>query len=230
MPKLTLIDRNAFVRALVICLVVLVLLHVAVITVYYPQLFDTSRPSLLKLFFLDQETNIPSFFNTLLLLITAASAYFIYVLKKKSKQPTFHWLLICFLFLFLALDETISIHERVNLLIYNKGWRSDGFFKFLWIVPYLLLALVFLLSSLSLLRSLPAKTRNGFLLAGTIYVAGAAGFEMIGGKIIDTRGMDNMLYIISASVEEILEMTGLIIFIYYLLDYLETELANLQHK
>ncbi len=230
MPKLTLIDRNAFVRALVICLVVLVLLHVAVITVYYPQLFDTSRPSLLKLFFLDQETNIPSFFNTLLLLITAASAYFIYVLKKKSKQPTFHWLLICFLFLFLALDETISIHERVNLLIYNKGWRSGGFFKFLWIVPYLLLALVFLLSSLSLLRSLPAKTRNGFLLAGTIYVAGAAGFEMIGGKIIDTRGMDNMLYIISASVEEILEMTGLIIFIYYLLDYLETELANLQHK
>ncbi|MBX3239137.1 MAG: hypothetical protein KIT80_10175 [Chitinophagaceae bacterium] len=225
MSKLTLIEHKSFVRSLVYCLVVLTGLHIAVTVVFADSIMQSVSPPLAKLFYLDHENNIPAFFNMLLLLIVAAISYFIYVFSKKNGEPTFHWLFICLVFLFLAIDETISIHERVNLLIYNKGWRSDGFFKFLWIVPYVLFALVFLLVSFRLLKSLPRKTRNGFVLAGTVYVLGAAGFEMIGGKIIDTYGMDNVLYLTSATLEEVLEMTGLIIFIHYQLDYLDMKLG-----
>lgn len=225
MSKLTLIEPGTFVRSLVFCVVVITGLHIAVTVVFADSIMQSSPPPLAKLFYLDHENNIPSFFNMLLLLIVAAISYFIYIFSKKNREPGFHWLFICFVFLFLALDETNSLHERVNVLIYNKGWRSEGFFKFLWIVPYILFALVFLLVSFHLLKRLPRKTRNGFVLAGTVYVLGAVGFEMVGGKIIDTYGADNVLYLISITLEEGLEMSGLVIFIHYQLDYLDMKLG-----
>lgn len=226
MGKLTLIERKPFVRTLISSLVVLIIIHTCLVLIYSDRLF-TNRPPILKLFYLDYETNIPSFFNMLLLLIVSSISYLIYVLKKKIKQPSFYWLFICFIFFFLALDETISIHENVNLLIYNKGWRATGFFKFLWVVPYAILAILFLILSIGMLKKLPSNIRNGFIIAGGIYVTGAVGFEMIGGKIIDTYGIQTVSYIVSSSIEEILEMSGLIIFIHFLLKYLEAEMTTI---
>lgn len=221
-----LIDRALLVKTLVSCLLILVALHFTVVTVFYKEYSAGENSPLFKLFFLDQETNLPSFFNTLLLLIAATIAYFIYEIGKKNQKKNVHWLFISLVFFFLGLDETISIHEYLNKIISDLGIKGTGYLRFTWIIPYSILALGFLMVSLRFLRSLPNKTRIGFILAGAIYVAGAVGCEMISAKIFDLNGKENFNYLAIVSLEEVLEMTGLIVFIHFQLDYMEDYVEN----
>jgi hypothetical protein len=63
------------------------------------------------------------------------------------------------------------------------------------------------------LRSLDSRTRMMMLLAGGLYVSGALGFEMISGLVADARGLDTLLYATLTSIEEILELSGLSVFL-----------------
>ncbi|HET6462678.1 MAG TPA: hypothetical protein VFH33_02670, partial [Candidatus Krumholzibacteria bacterium] len=64
------------------------------------------------------------------------------------------------------------------------------------------------------------------LLAGIVYVAGAAGAEMIGALYVHAFHTEHALgYDIECAIEESLEMTGIILFIYALLSYIETQTA-----
>ncbi len=76
------------------------------------------------------------------------------------------------------------------------------------------------------IQSLPIKTKTLFLLAGFVYVTGALGMELIGGYIADSYGY-NTVYGIVSSIEEILEMLGIVIFIYGLLSYLQSQCEEL---
>ncbi len=68
--------------------------------------------------------------------------------------------------------------------------------------------------------SLDKKTRNLFLFSAVIYLSGVIGMESIGGFIKSIHGIDNWWYYLEVAVEEGLEMTGIIVFIYALLNYL----------
>jgi len=83
------------------------------------------------------------------------------------------------------------------------------------------------LAYLKFLLHLPRKTRDLFLLAGSIYVGGALGMEMVCGYYADAVGQRNLIYGLMASVEEILEMVGVIVFIYALLSYIGSYLENI---
>jgi hypothetical protein len=80
--------------------------------------------------------------------------------------------------------------------------------------------MVFGLSYLKFLLHLPAKTRWRFVVAATLYLGGAIGMELIGGRYADLHGMENLAYSMTATVEESLEMAGVIVFIYTLLNYI----------
>ena len=67
---------------------------------------------------------------------------------------------------------------------------------------------------------LPAKTRFTFLAAAIIYLGGAIGFELIGGRYAELHGSHNLSYNMISTVEESLEMAGVIIFIRALLQYI----------
>lgn len=59
-----------------------------------------------------------------------------------------------------------------------------------------------------------------FGLAGTIYILGAVGFEMIGGVVIHYFKANSQPFFWAYTIEESLEMLGIILFIYALLNYL----------
>ena len=89
------------------------------------------------------------------------------------------------------------------------------------------LLLIFLLVFRKFIQSLPATTRIMFILAGSIYVGGAIGMEMVGGYIADTYGFNTFAYGMAARIEELLEMLGILIFINQLLVYLQSLLTDI---
>jgi hypothetical protein len=70
---------------------------------------------------------------------------------------------------------------------------------------------------------LPRKIRGLFLLAALLYVGGALGLEMVSGVIVSQFGNHNIVFMFFTTIEETLEMTGVIVLIYGLLDYIATQ-------
>ena len=65
------------------------------------------------------------------------------------------------------------------------------------------------------------------MLSGVIYVGGAVGVEMIGGYHSQMYGENNFAYGMITTIEESLEMMGILVFIYSLLFYLQNYLAKI---
>lgn len=56
-------------------------------------------------------------------------------------------------------------------------------------------------------------------MAATLYLGGAIGVEMAGGRYAELHGTNNWTYSMIVTVEESLEIAGLIVFIWALLKY-----------
>ena len=177
---------------------------------------------LVRLFYVDAERNIPTFFSVLLLLFAAQLLTVITVLKNKHRDPDrSRWAILSFGFLFMAADEGFSLHEK--LIVPVRGLLGDGtfgIFYYAWVIPGIAVVLVLALSFLKFLLHLPPKTRSTFLVAATLFIGGALGIELIGGRYVELHNENNLTYSMIVTVEESLEMTGVIVFIYALLKYI----------
>lgn len=177
---------------------------------------------LIRLFDLDAENNIPSYFSALLLLVAALLLALITILKRTAHAAyEFHWALLACTFLYMAIDEAASIHELLNGPTRNLlGQQASGVFFYGWVITGIAVALAFGLSYLTFLLHLPTKTRWRVIIAAMLYLGGAIGMELIGGLHADLHGIENLTYAMAATVEESLEMAGVIVFIYALLNYI----------
>lgn len=177
---------------------------------------------LVRLFNVGTELNLPAFFSTFILVFAALLLAIITVLEKKRMAAhVSHWAVLAFGFLLMAVDEAVSLHEM--LVAPTRQLLGDGdlgAFYFAWVIPGIIIVLVLALYFLKFLLYLPAKTRFTFLLAAIIYLGGAIGFELIGGRYAELHGSHNLAYNMISTVEESLEMAGVIIFIWALLAYI----------
>lgn len=177
-------------------------------------------------FDLGAEGNLPALFGGGLLLLAGALLAVVARGEAARGRAAGAWRWLSGIFVFLALDEWLAIHEGlikpVRFLL-----QTDGLFRFAWVIPYGLLAGIVGLSCLGLLRRLPPRTRNLFLASGAIYVAGALGCEMIGGLIEQRFGRRGPEFALEVLVEESLEMGGAVLFVYALAAYIRDELSGL---
>jgi cellulose synthase/poly-beta-1,6-N-acetylglucosamine synthase-like glycosyltransferase len=182
---------------------------------------DGVLTTLAPLFYLDMEHNIPTYFSVLLILI--AALLLAVIAKNAEKQRLPHgskWAMLSFGFLFMALDEAFQFHEQLNIPVGKLlGDGSLGFFYFPWTIPGITLVIILGLVFMKFLLHLPAKTRLRFLIAATIYLGGAIGVELFGSQHAELYGYENLTYSMIATLEESLEMTGLIVFIWALMNY-----------
>ena len=76
-------------------------------------------------------------------------------------------------------------------------------------------------------RIFEATSRRLFLIAGITYISGVLGMEMVGGAYVSQYGK-TLTYGIIGSFEELLEMSGILVMIYALLDYLSVHIKGVQ--
>lgn len=174
---------------------------------------------LVKLFSVDLELNVPSFFSSLLLLFASALLGVITVVRHKERAAdVLHWASLSAGFLFLAFDETISVHERlIEPVRAILGEANLGILYFAWVVPAIVMIVALSAFFLRFLLNLPREVAFWFLVAATLYLGAAVGLELAEGKHVEVFGKDNFLYQALATTEETLEMVGIVVFIRVLL-------------
>ncbi|HEU4829547.1 MAG TPA: hypothetical protein VFT04_10145 [Gemmatimonadales bacterium] len=166
------------------------------------------------------EGNAPAWFSSLLFCFCAVLLGVIWHAHRAARNRfRSHWAVLAAVFLFLALDEAAAVHEKLIDPV-RSALDTGGVLLHAWIIPYGI-ALVFLLVVyLPFLRALPARTLRLMLAAGAVYVAGAIGVEIVGGYVWDRNPARGVAIVAIMAFEETLEMVGLALFAYTLLDYL----------
>lgn len=223
------IGINSLIRFLVSILFFLVLAHAISLMVLqkYP---DNHLPKMFfRLFNLDTEGNISVFFNSLLLLFSSLLLILVSIQFPHYKTK---WRVLGMVFLFLCLDEIAGIHEESVETVrsrFLKDGSNDlgGLLYFSWVVPYFLLLIGVGLYFFNLIKTLPKKTLRLFILSAIIYVGGALVCELFEARIAKNNLTEDSWirttsWWVLVTLEETMEMTGLIVFIYALLDYLQT--------
>lgn len=206
-----------------ICMVILVLIHIGFIILNYGFGHDYVF-GLNALFHLDLEQNFPTWFSTLILFTSSLLLYIIHGIVREIKPNKF-WLFLSIIFLYLSVDEMVSLHERLVLPL-RHNLNLPSIFYFGWIIAGLIFVCLIGILSIPFLRKLPKKTSIHFVSAGAIYVFGAIGMEMIGGHVASLQLKNTVLYVTITTIEETLEMLGIIFFNYALVRYLQFIVKN----
>ena len=205
-----------FSQSLLVCMGLLVVAHICTQAFSLATGHDVVM-GLIPLFNFNAEANIPSFFSTLLL--SAASGLLFVnaaIYRQHNKWFVKFWFFLALIFAFLAVDELSSLHERLTVPV-RDSLGAEGVFYFAWVIPYAVLVLGVGLVMLRFMFRLDRSIAIGFAVAGTIFIMGAVGMEMLGGEAAAESGERSFKFVAFATVEEILEMSGVIIFIHFIL-------------
>ena len=206
-------------RVLFYTIGVLVLLSTAgQVSTYY--LGFGSVFGLVNLFSLDREANLPTWYASLTLLACAALLGIIAAaIRRETAGEWKYWAGLAAVFLTLSMDEAASVHE-LSIEPLQAMLGTGGLLHWAWVVPGMAFVLVLGMIYLRFIFALPHATRRLFILAAILFVGGALGVEMLGGWWFGEHGRRNMGYSLFWTVEETLEMVGVAVFIYALLDYI----------
>lgn len=187
---------------------------------------------LVPLLYVDYERNIPAFFSMCLLFLASLVTLAITVQQKKHRRPhVWKWATLSFGMLFMMYDEGFQVHENFTLPVREMiGGDAFGLFYFAWVIPGLILVAGLGLYFLRFLIWLPAVTRKRFIFAGCLFVGGACFVDIAGGYYAENWGTDHWNYSLLATLEEGMEMGGIIAFISACLLYARESFAEIQFR
>ena len=180
-----------------------------------------------RLFDLGGEHNVPTFVAALALLACAVVAYktaATFPAKTSSRRA---WALVCAIFVFLAFDEAVQIHELSGALVRGIADLSS-IMRWVWGIPYAALTLVVAAVLLPWWLQLPHRVQQGLLLSGAIFVVSALGLETVASVYAAQAGdaaRAGLLYNAEVILEEAGEMLGVALALRYLL----LHLGEVQH-
>ena len=186
--------------------------------------FFLGHPSLkgvVPLLYVDYERNIPAFFSMCLLSLASLILLVITVQQKKHGRPhVWKWATLSFGMLFMSYDEGFQVHENFTMPVRELiGGDVFGIFYFAWVIPGLMVVAALGLFFLRFLIWLPSITRNRFIIAGSLFVGGSCFVDIAGGYYAANWGTSNWNYSLLATLEEGMEMAGIITFIWACLLY-----------
>ena len=220
-----LVSPRAVVKYLAIAVVFLTLMSTGIQIGKY--VFDY-REDWTTMFNLDRELNLPTWYSSFMLGTCSILLRIVAVGKRQQgDRYTKDWQLLSLIFCLLAIDEVLSIHEILIIPEVSKALNLPWFLHSMWVIPGTIFVLWFARRYWKFSLHLPYQSRKHFFSAAFLYVGGALIMEMIGSYIAEAQGQQNLLYAMTATLEEVMEMTGLIVFIYGLLCYLRWWLNKL---
>ncbi len=173
-----------------------------------------------RLFGIGLEQSLPTWYAVLLL---ASAAALLWACASgeaaRGAKDVLAWRALAGLFLLISVDEQVGLHETAGRFM-RHGAALDGFLYFAWVVPALGALAVLAACFSGFLLRLDPRRRNQFVLAGALYVLGAVGMEMVGGKIYSAHGQEVYSYVACVHAEELLELLGVSLFVSALIEHL----------
>jgi hypothetical protein len=180
------------------------------------------------LFDLDQEFNLPTFYSSMALLFSALLLLLISNEEATVKSPyAFHWKMMGFIFIVLAIDEVVSIHNHFGRIVpyfITVPYYFDV--SRYWVFVYIPRLFVFMVVFYKFFINLPYLTRISFVIAGSVFIIGAVGIEILEDQYIRLMGGPDVYYALLYSAEELFEMIGIVLFIRALVQYINVNSKN----
>ncbi|MGD9137796.1 MAG: hypothetical protein PVH42_13585 [Desulfobacterales bacterium] len=213
--RITLYPRN-IVSWLSTITILLIVAHL--ITIATPYIFEGFEHGLVRLlfslFFLDGEGNLPAIFSTWLFLLNAVIFLITWKAARLAGESAKIWLFLSSVFVFLALDESISIHERL-INPFREALDATGIFYYTWIIPYGIGVVLLAIIAAPVFWRMQKRIRFWFGLSAAVYLFATIGLEMISGKyLVMMNEQKDIVWILMITLEESLEMAGLIVLVY----------------
>jgi hypothetical protein len=174
----------------------------------------------------DQERNVPTLFSASLFLVAAALLGLVAREHRSAGRPFRVWLFLAGLACFLSVDEVAGIHEMLADPL-RDSLGASGAFHHAWVIPYGIAAIVLAGFVFPVFWRMRSATRNRFFVAAGVYVGGAVGLEMVAGKYQQLAGVTrDVVYESISTVEESMEMAGLILAVRAIVSLLSYELGG----
>lgn len=180
------------------------------------------------MFYVDYEATAPTWYSSSALGLAGAILAVIAVAKHQSRDRfRWHWMTLSVLFFGLSADEIAMLHE-LPIDPMRDMFQLGGALHYGWVIPGIAFVGIIGVLYLRFLLMLPARTRNFLIFSAILFVSGAIGVEMLSGMQADRFGEENLDYALIVTIEEMLEMLGVVVLVRGLLDYIEREFANLR--
>lgn len=161
------------------------------------------------IFDLDEEESFGTWFSAVILLYASVLAFHAAGQVRSAGGSWYRWwLAVGLAFGLMSIDEVAGMHELLNTIYEDTQWTIVGFY------------LVFLagLCFLPFLWHYRWRVSGMLCVAGLMFVGGAVGVEHFSGTRINS-----LQYNMLTGLEEGLEMAGVILLIYVLLDFIQQQ-------
>ena len=186
----------------------------------------TGHPSLMgliPLFHMSHESNFPTYFSSIFLLLISLIVLVIYIShRRKGLNDSKYWIALSVIFLLVSMDEFMSVHELFTMPL-REAFQFDHWFYFAWVIPGIIFCAVLLLFFLKFFFSLPGRYKRLFFASAFLLIGGAIGMEILDGLFISYNESSTFVYGILSTLEETMEFLGIILFAYSFIDYLNTD-------
>lgn len=212
------------VRALFACIGALVTFDVALKVLHHVWGYDTVL-GLQRLFYVGNESNVPTWYSSAQLAMAALLLVAIAVDARARRAPFAKaWAFLALIFFYISLDEVSQIHEHWGMAFDGVVERQGIFFR-RWVVAGIPIVLALGAFFSRFVFSLPVRTRNRMIVSGAVYVGAALGMELVEGWWFTHRTLGLTIELIN-TIEESGEMIGIALFVRTLLLYIQEERAG----
>jgi hypothetical protein len=175
------------------------------------------------------EASIPTWYAAITLMACSVLAAVIAVAARmRGRAYPLQWALVSIGFAMLSLEEILGIHSQATKVLRSVVSITEGFGYVLvlgavGLVGLAILAVVFG----RFYMDLPSRWRRWFTIGAVIYLIGVFASDLVGDYLFTATGETSLLYEFVLTVEEALEMAGVLIFIVMLLEYIRTFVGGL---
>jgi hypothetical protein len=178
------------------------------------------------------EASIPTWYAAVTLLSCSVLLAVIAVSARRRDRPyPAQWAILSIGFALLSLEEIIGVHSQATKVLRSVVGSTDGSgITFVLILGALGLVGVVVLAALfgRFFLHLPRRWRILFGIGLVAYLFGVLASDAVGDTLRAAFGEAGLPYIVVLTLEEALEMIGVLIFIYALLEYARTYVGVVQ--
>jgi hypothetical protein len=183
------------------------------------------------LFDVGLDANVPTWWSSLaltlctLLLVVIGAEH-----RRRGNHSSRPWWFLAMIVCFVSIDETALIHERVgntiSEMLQELATGSSSWGGARWIFAYIIPGIILALAYLPFYLRLPSRTRWLFAMGGGALVAGGVVCETLAHHVLRPT-LGEVAYQLMTLLEEFLEMIGVAIVAYALLDYIRLAFGGL---